>query len=277
MSDWHVPDRLLADYVGRPAAVDGVHAASIEQHLTVCSRCQLEVARLTPAPDVDQVWSGVADRVDQLGAGLGQRLLGRLGFEAGPARLLAATPALRMGTLAAVTLTVAAVVWASRAADAGGVFLVLAPILPTALVALSFAPGADPAGECGLPTPLYGFAMLMRRALTVEIVALVVLGIGALFAPVDGARAAAWILPALALSVGTVAAAVRWPAPHSAAALLGVWLASVGAHRVMEPSVRVVDAAMFGAAGQLAAATVTLVGCAVIATHRQVLFQEATR
>jgi hypothetical protein len=119
--------------------------------------------------------------------------------------------------------------------------------------------------------------MLLCRVLAVEIVALVVLGIGALFAPIDGARAAAWILPALALSVGTVAAAVRWPAPHSGAALLGVWLAAVGAHRVLQPSARVVDTAMFGPAGQLAAATVTLVGCAVIATHRQVLFQEATR
>jgi len=115
--------------------------------------------------------------------------------------------------VAAVVSTVAAVVWASRAADAGGAFLVFAPVVPTALVALSFAPGTDPAGECGLATPAYGFALLMRRALTVEMLALILLGTGSVLSPIEGARTVAWLLPAFALSVGTLAAGVRWPAP----------------------------------------------------------------
>jgi len=69
MSDWHVPERVLVDYVDQPATVDGVRAASIEQHLAACSRCQREVARLTPPADLDHVWHGVADRVDQIGVG----------------------------------------------------------------------------------------------------------------------------------------------------------------------------------------------------------------
>jgi len=45
----------------------------------------------------------------------------------------------------------------------------------------------------------------------------------------------------------------------------------------MEPSVRLVDASVFGPAGQLAAALAIVAACAVIIAHRQVLFQEAAR
>jgi hypothetical protein len=277
VTDWHVPDDVLALFVADGRAVDDVTAASVEQHLEACGRCQRRTAVATPGTDVDRVWAEVVDRVDQESTGVGARILARSGLAPGQARLLAATRALQMGAVLAVAMVVAVIVWASRSADAGGVFLALAPIVPTALVAVSFAPGADPAGECGLATPVYGFGLVLRRAVAVEAIALVVLGIGSLLVPLDGPRAAAWLLPAAALSLGTVAASVRWPAPHAAVGLLTIWFAGVASSALADHSSRLVDAAVFGAPGQLIAAVVVAVSVAVVATHRQVLFQEATR
>jgi hypothetical protein len=277
VTDWHVPDDVMALFVAEPRAVDDVTAASIEQHVEACGRCQHVAAASTPEIDLDRVWAEVADRVDQDGAGLGERLLRRLGVAAGEARLVAATRALQVGAVIAVAVVVAVLVWASRAADAGGVFLALAPIVPTALVAASFAPGADPAGECGLATPVYGFGLVLRRAVSVEALALVVLVVGSLLVPVDGPRAVAWLLPAAALSLGTMAASVRWPAPHAALGLLAVWFGGMTVSALADHSARLVDAAVFGPAGQVAAALVVAASVAVVVTHRQVLFQEAAR
>lgn len=277
MTEWHVPDDVLALFVAGTGDVDDVTAASIEQHLEACGPCQRRTAAATPATDLDHVWAEVADRIDQEGARVGERLLRRLGVTTGPARLLAATRALQVGAVVAVASLVAMLVWASRAADTGGVFLALAPIVPTVLVAASFAPGAEPAGECGLATPVYGFGLVLRRAVAVETMAIVVLMVGSLLVPVDGLRAVAWLLPAAALSLGTVAASVRWPAPQAAIALLSVWFAGVAATALTDHSTRLIDAAVFGPAGQLAAAVVIAAAVAVVATHRQVLLQEAAR
>jgi len=282
MTEWHVPAEVLARFVIDKRAVDHVTAASIEQHLVECASCQAGVAEQTPEPELERIWSAVVDRVDQAEAGFAERLLCRFGCDAGPLRLIAATPALRLGVLVAVAAIVAAVVWASRAVDASGVFLVLAPIVPTALVALSFAPGADPAGECGLATPLYGFGLVIRRALAVEALSMVVLAVGSAFVPIDGARAVAWLLPAAAASIGTLAASVRWPAPHAAIGLLAVWFAGVAAShatalRAADGPVQLVDGAAFGAFGQLAAALCAVAAAVVVVVHRHALFQEATQ
>jgi len=165
----------------------------------------------------------------------------------------------------------------SRAADAGAAFLVVAPVVPTALVAMSFAPGADPAGECGLATPAYGFGLVIRRAVLVELLAVAALGVGSLFVPIDGMRAVAWVLPALALSLGTLAGSVRWPAPEAATFALACWAAAIVVASVAEPGQEIVESVVFDPAGQLTMALLASAAAAVVAMHRQVLLQEARR
>jgi hypothetical protein len=222
MTSWHVDGELIDRFV-RNDPLDHVTAASIEQHVATCARCQQSVTERTPPGLLDQVWSVVADCVDRSESGRLERWLVRSGFEPGHARLLGATAGLRVATVVAVALVVGLIVWTSRAADAGGVFLALAPVVPTGLVAITFAANADPAGECGLSTPLFGLPLVVRRALAVEMLALVVLGAGSLLVPFDGAGALAWLLSAIALSAATVAAGSRWPTTHAAVALLPVW------------------------------------------------------
>ena len=279
MTTWHVDGELIDRFV-RNDPLDHVTAASIEQHVATCSRCQQRVSERT-APDLlDQVWSQVVDGVDRSESRRLDRWLVRVGVEPGPARLLAATAGLRAAAVVAVTLVVAVIVWASRAADAGGVFLALSPIVPTGLVAISFAVNADPAGECGLATPAFGLPLLLRRAFAVQVLALAALGAGSLFVPFDGARALAWLMPATALSAATVAAGSRWPTTHSAAVLLALWFGALaigeaaGGRRGGAPFA---DAPVFAMAGQVAALTVLVASIAVVHAHRHTLFQEVTR
>lgn len=277
MSDWHVPDELMVAFSTDPGGVGAATAASIEQHLTACRSCQAGLARLSPRSELDAIWAEVQDGVDRAEVGFTERLLRRLRVESGLARLLAATPALRAGAVAAVGLIVALVVIVSRATDLGVAFLVVAPVVPTALVAASFAPGADPAGECGLAAPVFGFGLVIRRAVAVEVVALLILSVGSLFVPIDGLRALGWLLPALALSLGTLAANLRWPAPQAAAGLTIAWGAVLVLAYIAEGGRDLAESAVFGPSGQLVVGLFAAGACGVMIMNRQLLFQEVNR
>lgn len=280
MSNWHVTEEIIARYVDDEVNLDHVTVASIEEHVERCPSCQRGVRERTRPELLDQVWSGVADRVDRTESGVVERWIVRLGVEPAPARLLGATAGLRVATVAAVVLVVAAMVWASRAADAAGVYLALAPVVPTALVAISFATDAEPGGESGLATPVFGFPLLLRRALAVEVLALLVLAAGSLFISLDGPRAVAWLLPATALSVGTVAVGTRWPAPHAATALLGGWFGVLAAGELIgrrEGVPPLVDTPVFGTIGQLVAGGLLVVSMGVVYLERHHVFQEVAR
>lgn len=281
MSNWHVTEEIVARYVDDELGLDHVTVASIEEHVERCSRCQRSVGERTRTELLDQIWSGVADRIDLAESGFVERWLVRVGREPAPARLLGATPGLRLAALGAMVLVVAAAAWASRAADAAGVYLALAPVVPTALVAISFAVNADPGGESGLATSGFGFPLLLRRAVAVEVSALVVLAVGSLFTTLDGARSLAWLLPATALSIGTVALGTRWPAPRAGVALLGGWFAilatgeAVGGRNGATPPF--IDAPVFGPVGQLASGLVLVVSMGVVYAQRHRVFQEVPR
>jgi len=267
----------MVAFSSNPGAIHHVTAASIEQHLTACRACQVSLAGVSPRPELDAIWAEVQDGVDRAGVGFTERLLRWLRVESGSARLIAATPALRVGAVAAVGLIVAAVVLVSRVADVGEAFLVLAPVVPTALVALSFAPGVDPAGECGLATPVFGFGLVIRRALAVEVLALLVLGIGSLFIPIDGPTALAWLIPALALSLGTLAGSVRWAAPQAAAGLTMGWATVLVLAYVAEGGRDLVESAVFDPSGQAVLGLMAVGASVVMMMNRQVLLQEVNR
>jgi hypothetical protein len=279
MTGWHVDGELIDRFV-RNDPLDHVTAASIEQHVATCARCQQSVTERTPTDLLDTVWSVVADGVDRSESGRLERWLVRCGFEPGQARLLGATAGLRVATVVAVALVVAVIVWTSRVADAGGVFLAFAPLVPTALVAITFAANADPAGEAGLSTPLFGLPLVLRRALAVEMLALVVLGAGSLLVPFDGARALAWLLPATALSAATVAAGSRWPTTRAAVALLAVWFGALAIGEVAggrRGGAPFADALVFELVGQLAMFAILVGSTVVVYSHRHTLFQEVIR
>jgi hypothetical protein len=268
-TDWHAPAALLARFLDDPGGLDDVTAASIEAHLVACASCRQQLTAAADPLAVVAGWDVVADRIDRPRAVLVERLLHRLGIGDLYPRLLAATPGLQAAGLAAVALVAASALALSRTADAQGPFLVIAPLAPLAAVALTFGSAADPAGEAAVATPMHGAGLMVRRAVAVLTLSFVLLGAAALAVPDFGPSAAAWMLPAFALSLGSLAVAT-WIRVEVAVAALGTaWLLAVWSVWTFGGQTGpIADSGAFAAGGQGMAFVLAVVGAVVVGARR---------
>lgn len=266
---WHASDELLMRFVVDPAALDGAAAASLEAHLIACGRCRSSLNDHIGVDQVETSWSSIAQRIDEPRRSLLERGLSRLGVPEATARLIGATPALTAAALAAVVVVAAVVVAASRVTGSAGSFLVIAPLLPLAVVAAAFAPTSDPAGEAGIATPLHGIGLVLRRSSVVLAAVFIVLGIAALAigdlqAPVIG-----WLLPSWALAVAALALATWLRAEVAAGALAFGWVVVVSLSRWMEGrTAGYAESPVFDTAGHVAALMVLVVALGVVHVRR---------
>ncbi|MGW3359167.1 zf-HC2 domain-containing protein [Streptomyces bungoensis] len=197
-----------------------------------------------------------------------------------PARLLwAAGPAVRGAWLPAVLVVAAG----AMALGHGGGFpgarallLAVAPVVPVAGVALSYGPHADPLHEITAATPAGGLRLALIRTAAVLAVSLPLLTLTGLLLPASGApAAAAWLLPGLALTLGTLALAsfvgCRAAAGITAGGWLGTVLLPVSAAPVGEATARLADRlarCLDGAATQGAWAAAAVLSAALLAARR---------
>lgn len=265
MNGWHAPRELLGTYV--QGGLDDARAASIEAHLLACDLCRTGLAGVTDRPALDRAWDRVVSALDAPRPGVVERGLLAVGFPDYIARLLAATPSLRLSWFAAVSIALAFAV--ASAYSGGGVllFLAVAPLVPLAGVALAFGPGVDPTYEVALAAPMRSFRLLLIRALGVVVSSLALLGISALALPDLGWLAAAWLLPALGLSVAGLALSTYWLSLWAPASVALAWAAAV----LLAENLSSVRLALFQAAGQAAFAMV-LVASSLILTWRRRAF-----
>ncbi len=242
MSGWHLADDQLASYVAGGLQLPEV--LSVEAHLAGCGSCR----RLLPTDRewLARSWQRIEDVLDR--PALAERLLARIGVPAHLARLLLATPALSRAWLFAV---VAALGFGVGAANlAGGdprtllSFLLVAPVLPLAGIALAYGPMVDPAHELHAATPLAGARLLLLRAGAVLTVAIVLTGIASPLLPESAGRSAAWLLPALVLTLACLIASSRLPLVVAATGLASVWALAVLASQPVDRFL------LFGAAAQ---------------------------
>ncbi|WP_405639425.1 zf-HC2 domain-containing protein [Streptomyces uncialis] len=148
------------------------------------------------------------------------------------ARLIwAAGPALR-GSWAVGVLLVAfgALLLAhgtGLAGDARPLLLAVAPALPPLGVALSYGAAGDPLHEITAATPAGGLRLLLTRTAAVLLLSLPLLtAAGALLPAASGVPgAAAWLLPGLALTTGSLALGSFIGCRRAASLLAGGWLA----------------------------------------------------
>lgn len=201
---WHVdPDTL--DRYGA-ALLDPVSAWSVEAHLLACDRCRATVAAVVDGSRLDAVWAGIVEEIDAPAPGPIERLLLRLGVEDSTARLLAATPSLQASWLAAVALALTFAVVAAQQGHRGLLlFLSLAPLLPLAGVAAAYGPAVDPTHELTVAAPTSTFWLLLVRSVSVITATSALVGVAALALPGLHLTAAAWLLPALGLSLTALA------------------------------------------------------------------------
>lgn len=198
---WHVSQEQLWDYVSGGAGRAVV--ASVEAHLLKCARCRTAMGRLAAVDDREAAWSRLADTIDRPSG----RLLPRLSRGTGLLRASVATPAMVGAALAAAVLVGLVPLLLALAAPGTGLvtLLVLAPLAPSAAVALAYREWADPTGEIALATPAAGLRLVALRATAVSLVAMpvavgVLLLLDALGTDVPVSFGFAWGLPGLALA-----------------------------------------------------------------------------
>lgn len=270
---WHANEALLRDYVG--GGIEVARASSVEAHVLACAGCRAalgDLARRDSGEDrLDRLWAGVVDGVDAgaVRRGVVERLLHRVGVPADVARLLGATPSLRLSWLLAIVLALGFAVMAS-AAEPGlaPVFLAAAPLAPVAGVAMAFGPVADPAYEVALAAPTTALRLLVVRALAVLAATVAVAVPMSLALPGLDWLTVAWVLPALGLTATSVALASATTVERGAALVTAAWLVAVVA------SADIADdrLAAFRPTGQ-AVCAVALAGAALVLHRRRDAFE----
>ncbi|MGV4981846.1 hypothetical protein ACVB8X_11530 [Streptomyces sp. NRAIS4] len=148
------------------------------------------------------------------------------------ARLLwAAGPAVRGAWLPAVLVVAAgalALAYGAGFPGARALLLAVAPVVPVAGIALSYGPHADPLHEIAAATPGGGLRLALTRTVAVLAVSVPLLTLTGLLLPASGApAAAAWLLPGLALALGTLALASFVGCRAAALLTGGGWLVAV--------------------------------------------------
>ncbi|SEH01601.1 Putative zinc-finger [Nonomuraea solani] len=225
MSGWHITDDLLERYLA--GTLEAALAMSVDAHLERCAACRAAVPY--ERDWLETSWARLETRLIAPRPRLGERLLGCFGVPGHLARLVTATPTLSRAWLAAVVVTLTISVLAAR--EGPGllpVFLIAAPVLPLAGIALAYGPRVDPAHELMAATPMAGPRLLLARAAAVLAVATVLAALASPLLPAPPGLSAAWLLPSLAGVAGCLALSNRLPVPIAALAVGGLWLAIVG-------------------------------------------------
>ena len=220
---WHLDPEAIRRYAQGAAPPD--LAASAEAHLMKCAACRGAIASHVDARRVESIWQEVADRVDAPRRRGPERLLARLGVGEATARLVAATPTLRVPWLLAVA---GVLVLAALAAQVDErflrMFLVVAPLGPLAGVAVAFAGGVDPTREIGLAAPYSGLRLLLIRTAAVLAVTVPIVAAAGLALPGSSRLAAAWLLPTAGLTCAALALTARTTPVVAVGAVASAWV-----------------------------------------------------
>jgi hypothetical protein len=144
-------------------------------------------------------------------------------------------------------------------------FLLVAPLLPVAGVAVAYGPHVDPAHELGVAAPLSGLRLLLLRTAAVVGATAALAAVAALALPGLDWTAAAWLLPALGLTLAALAVATTTGPATACALVAAAWVTAVLA--AWRSSGDPLTA--FGSAGQLACLAVAAAGAALVLARRE--------
>ena len=155
-----------------------------------------------------------------------------------------------------------------RSTGSDAPFLVLAPLLPLGAVLLAFLPTEEPAGEAAAATPLFGAGVVIRRSVAALVPTFAILGLAGVALP-DLADAARWLLPAVALAVGSLLLATYIRPIPAVATLAATWIAVIATVGALDGrSVALDQTAVFELLGQLVALTLVVLAAALLFVRR---------
>jgi hypothetical protein len=275
---WHLDRRTIARYTARN--LSEAHAASAEAHLLACGICREALAGHVQAdPNAAalhaRTWDSITQEVDQPGTTLAERLMGWLGVPHQVTRLVAAAPALRQAWwIAGAGLLAVAVVVAQLGSGAAGIaaFLVGAPLVPLAGVALSYGVAGEPARDVAIVAPYSSFRLALLRTVMVLCTWLPAAALIGLGLPQHGRMTVLWLLPALAMCSAALAMSTYIDLRYAAVVIAAVWL--VGAVATMRglPGVAAADLinryVAFRPEGQLALGALAVLALTIATVRR---------
>ncbi len=264
MTPWHADDTLLAAYAeGR---LDAARSASIEQHLTGCTRCRAVLAPHADADLLARAWADTVDTLDRPRVTVFERALTGLGLPAPAARLaVGASAARRAWVLGCVLVAAFAIVARDAEGRTAAMFLTAAPLVPLTGVALAYGRGSFPMHDVVAAVPYPRLRLVLLRCLPVLPMTALLLVVGGLVLP-EATEAALWLLPGLALAALGLAIERLVGVGASVGGLATVWIAFVGSARVTTGSAR----NAFSPTVQLLSLVIVLATAAVVvvAQHR---------
>jgi predicted anti-sigma-YlaC factor YlaD len=280
-STWHLDDVLAQRYAD--GGLSPATAASVEQHLMACPDCRGLVGGRAVAAEPDRfagIWSEIVEEVHAPRRGPVERALRALGVSDSTSRILATTPTLRGAWLSAIVLVLLLALYVAHASPRGAfLFVSLAPVLPLLGVIATFGPPGDPSSEMAAAAPYSRLRLLTARTAFVLASTLLPALAVSRFLPGDRWFAVAWLLPGLALTTATLAAAHWVPVHRAAIGLLTLWLALGAGRWVGEgPGRRVTTAATtVDHVVQVASVVVIALAALTIARHRHQLPRDLRR
>lgn len=265
---WHVEPKMLEAYAHN--AIDDVHAYSVEAHLVTCSVCRTQIASLGDQERLEILWSEINEVVTGPEPGIVERFLLRLGVKDHVARLLAATPSLSLSWLGGLVLALSFAVVAARMSVTGFLlFLILAPMLPLAGVAVAYGPGVDPTYEVGLASPMSSFHLLLIRATAVLTSSGAIAFVAALALPQKNWAVAAWLVPSLGLTAASLALSTYISPLRAAASVSALWIAGSLLALTYTVNTRATAEDVFAGTLQIVLLVVTLTSIALLYRRRE--------
>lgn len=275
---WHADRGMLDGYA--QGSLDDARALSLEAHVVACAACREALSSRADRPSLDRMWAEVVDVLDAPSPGPVERTLRGIGVPDHAARLLAATPSLRLSWLVGQAVALGQAVVIARFASgepredlAMLLFLVLAALLPVLGVAVAFGPGVDPTYEIGVASPMRGGRLLLIRATAVLAVSVAISAVAAIAMPSGGWEAFAWLLPSFGLTLATLAVSTRLHPGPAAVAVAAGWLLLVAALQWSSGD----RFAAFRPGAQVASVAVIAVSGWVLARRRQTFEEGAFR
>lgn len=233
MNTWHARPPELRAWVDGDAGM--ALGASIEQHLIGCPDCRRTIAEIVGART--ELRAGIDTGRDRLltavqvpRPGPLHRLLARIGMPAADLQAVRSTTTPRLIWLLGTILTLAFVTIAAvfgSTGDGAAAFLAVAPLVPTAGVALLYGPRTDPTYELLAASPYPVIRMVLLRTLVVLVCSVPGLLVAGLVLPIPTRVATVWLLPAAGCIVAVLAAATWVDIERAAAGAALLWLAVV--------------------------------------------------
>jgi class 3 adenylate cyclase len=208
--------------------------------------------------------------IDEARTGPVEAALVRVGVPDHVARLLGATPSLRLSWLGATGAALGFSILAAYAKKDPLIFLVVAPLLPLGGVAAAFGPAVDPTYEIGQACPVPTYRVLLIRATAVLATTSVLAGLASFALPRLDWTAAAWILPSLGLTIAALALATVMAPLRAVTTVALLWVVGVVTSEILSS---VPDAAFRGP-GQVAFFALVVVGAPLFAKRREHLDME---